>query len=63
MAPDKRGVEGGPEIYVLFPYENIILWPSETRQRGVSNEYHNMFSWRYKKNINNYLLIKTLIPL
>ena len=58
-APDKKGIH---IILFLLLHENISCVCSlEVPQRGTSNEHHNMFSWRNKKNINDFRLKKSIL--
>ena len=49
-------------IFFLFLNENICCGYSlEVPQRGTSNEYHNMFSLRNKKNIVIFQMKKSAL--
>ena len=37
-------------ICVLFLHKNMLWYSLEAPHRGASNEYHNVFLWRNKKN-------------
>ena len=53
--------KSGYQIFFLFLHENICCGYSlEAPCRGTSNEYpQHAFSWRNKKNINRFGLIKS----